>query len=64
MSAFSSILLVIGLILAVIFVVVFAIGHKFRNDNQSFGRAMELGGMIGVFVCVVGVFLIVLFNLM
>lgn len=63
MSALMSIILVIGLILAVIFLVVFAIGHKFRSDNASFGRVMELVGMIGVFVCVVGVLLVTMSQL-
>lgn len=56
MSALTSIILVVALILAVIFLVAFAIGHKFRNDNASYGHAMELTGMLGVLVCMIVLF--------
>ncbi|WP_461213803.1 hypothetical protein [Lacticaseibacillus sp. GG6-2] len=58
MSTTISILMVAGMLLAVIFVMIFAVGHKFKNDNKPSGRVMELVGMIGVFVCVIGVFLV------
>lgn len=55
----SSILvfLIIGLVLAVLFLILFAVGHTFQNNGRPAGHVMQQIGMIGVFVCVVGVFI-------
>ncbi len=64
MSTLVSIIMVVGMLLAVIFVTVFAVGHQFKNQNKPSGRVLELVGMIGVFVCVIGVFLVVFSQVM
>lgn len=58
MSAFTSILLISAVILAVIFGFIFAIGRKFKGENAGFGKAMMIDGVIGMVVCVIAAIIV------
>ncbi|WP_125710665.1 hypothetical protein [Lacticaseibacillus porcinae] len=53
MSAYTSILVISAVILAIIFGFIFAIGRKFKSENPGFGKAMMIVGVVGAVVCVI-----------